>query len=128
MGHSNKRLGEAKVAHVKEVECMTYSIETIKTEDDVKRALMQFSGPLLGILKAELAAGNGVDTCTANYPQEGCVFVVLCQIFLTPIQRGYEGVEFENTNDPHYWKACYIDHTRNLYIACPFNGANFKPL
>lgn len=97
-------------------------------ENDLKFIVPVFYGPMRKILLAELRAGNKVDTCTYDYPEQGAIFIVMQKIFQTPIKRHYADVTFDNTNDPHYWKACYIDSKRKLYIACPFDGPDFSLL
>lgn len=123
-----KKLVVLKLKNNKVETVMSYTDKSVKTKKDINEVLAMFDGPLLKVLKAEMQAGNKICSCSLGYPKEGAVFVILDKIFQTPIQRHHQGIEFENTNDPHYWKACYNDDQRRLYIACPFNGPNFKPL
>lgn len=85
--------------------------------------LNKFSGVLLDILNAELAAGNIIsETWSGDYPYEGTTAVVLAKPFLTPIRRDLPNIGFNHINDPHYWKADYYDKQNKLILICRFTS------
>jgi len=87
------------------------------------------TGKLKEILERELSAGNEIrETYEGDWPQEGSVMVFLSKPFKTPIQRDLPDIEYTLVNDPHYWKAQYLDTTTNVYLCCKFDGPNFEPL
>ena len=92
-------------------------------------AINKFSGKLNEILQLELKAGNRiVETSEGDWPYPGSIMIFLEKPFKTPIQRELEGVLFRNINDPHYWKAEYVDLKNKMVLCCGFDGPDFKPL
>lgn len=91
--------------------------------------IVKFSGKLNEILELELKAGNKiVETSEGDWPCPGSVMIFLEKPFKTPIQRDLSGIEFRNINDPHYWKAEYVDVKNKMWLCCKFDGPDFEPL
>lgn len=81
-----------------------------------------FVGPLKKILEAELIAGNVIRETWNGWPSENVSTISLSKPFLTPVNKNIQGVDFYNTNDPHYWKAEYYDKVNQCGLICGFNG------
>jgi hypothetical protein len=89
----------------------------------------KFSGKLNEILQLELEAGNEIaETYEGDWPYLNSVMIFLNKPFITPIQRDLIDIKFRNVNDPHYWKAEYVDLTNRMWLCCGFDGANFELL
>lgn len=86
-----------------------------------RRTLPALAGPLQTILDAELARGNRILDVSAWPPK--CRTLVL---LTRPFARKYAlvpGLEFHNTDDPHYWKAEYmypVGLEQSDCLACAF--------
>lgn len=79
----------------------------------------QLCPQLKAILDAELDAGNLIFEASRGWPQKESIFVGLAE----PFKKQHavsKGVSFENTNDPHYWKAAYIFDDPRHILVCPF--------
>ena len=70
-------------------------------------ALAVLHPALRTILEAELAAGNEVAETSLGWPDPDSVFVRLCEAFRSRPVPLPEGVEYQELNDPHWWKAEY---------------------
>jgi hypothetical protein len=89
----------------------------------------KLSGKLNEILQLELDAGNEIsETFEGDWPFPNSIMIFLAKPFKTPIQRNLLGIEFRNVNDPHYWKAEYVDKENKMLLCCNFDGPNFEPL
>ena len=89
----------------------------------------KLNGTIEEILLLELSAGNEiVETYEGDWPLPNSIMVFLEKPFKTAIQRNLSSVEFRNINDPHYWKAEYVDKDNKMWLCCNFDGPNFKPL
>lgn len=94
-----------------------------------KNAIHKFTGKINEILQLELKAGNEiVETFEGDWPVPNSIMIFLEKPFITPIQRDLIDITFNNINDPHYWKAEYVDMNNKLWLCCRFNGPNFDPL
>ena len=83
-----------------------------------------FVGPLMKILEAELKAGNVIGETWNGWPSENTSTISLSTPFLTPVNKYIHGVDFYNTNDPHYLKAEYYDKESQCGLICGFNGSD----
>ena len=89
----------------------------------------RFKGKLNDILELEIKAGNTItETYEGDWPFQNSIMIFLRRPFLTPIQRDLEDIQFRIVNDPHYWKAEYVDVKNNMHLCCGFDGPNFEPL
>jgi hypothetical protein len=80
---------------------------------------------LKDILELEIKAGNKVVETGNGWPKEESIFIMLGKPFkVEPSSEKAliipECVEFNNTNDPHYWKAEYYCKAHGHIIACRF--------
>lgn len=76
--------------------------------------------PLRALLQAELAVGNIVVETAEEWPQPGSIFVMLGKPFLARPAALPRGVVLREINDPHYWKAEYVDENSAHVLACRF--------
>lgn len=89
----------------------------------------KFNGKLNEILQLELIAGNKiVETFEGDWPYPNSMMIFLEKPFKTPILRDLKDIKFNNINDPHYWKAEYVDFNNKMWLCCKFDGPNFDPL
>ncbi len=89
----------------------------------------KFTGTLNEILQLELKAGNKIDeTYEGDWPSPNSIMIFLEKPFITPILRNLQDISFNNVNDPHYWKAEYVDLNNKMWLCCKFDGPNFEPL
>lgn len=72
-----------------------------------RSALAVLHPSLRAILEAELAAGNEVAETSTGWPDPDSVFVRLRNAFRSRATPLPEGVEYQELNDPHWWKAEY---------------------
>jgi len=74
---------------------------------------------LKSILENELRLGNEINETSKDWPYKNGISIFL----KLPFSHRYHlfpGIEFIETNDPHYWKEHYFDKTTNDLLACPF--------
>lgn len=99
------------------LKCMQ-DVRTHKAEDALRAlALLHHLPPALQfILDAELKAGNKVMDVMSDYPDPGSICVTMQHRFKRRYKTG--GVQFNLTNDPHYWYADYstTEMPRHLII------------
>ena len=94
-----------------------------------KYVVDKLTGKLYEILQLELKAGNEiVETYEGDWPYPNSIMIFLGKPFKTSIQRELTDIKFNNINDPHYWKAEYVDLNNKMWLCCKFDGPNFKPL
>ncbi len=77
-----------------------------------------FSSTLKKILTQEVDLGNEIVETSKGWPDEKTIIIFLKRPFLE--QYTFENVEFRNVDDPHYWKAEYVDHSTKHVLACKF--------
>jgi hypothetical protein len=77
-----------------------------------------FSATLTEILNQEVVLGNQIVETSKGWPDEKTIIIFLKRPFLEKYK--FENVEFRNVDDPHYWKAEYVDHLTNHILACKF--------
>ena len=92
---------------------MKYSLDNVKSmwiglakDREIIQCMNDLRPELQAILDLELKAGNHVFEASRDWPDQGSVFVTLSQ----PFHRKYEvthPLQFNEPNDPHYWKADY---------------------
>jgi len=73
---------------------------------EINACLNDLRPELQAILDRELKAGNRVRDASRGWPDPGSVFVTLAD----PFHSKYEAegsVQYNEPNDPHYWKADY---------------------
>lgn len=92
----------------------------------------KFTGTLRTILDLELQAGNRIvetyESKDSAFPMPNATMIFLEKPFRTPIQRDLPNIEFTNVNDPHYWKAEYLDKENRQLLCCKFDGKDFREL
>ena len=89
----------------------------------------KFTGKLKEILQLELMSGNKIaETYEGDWPYPNSIMIFLEKPFITPIQRDLKDINFRNVNDPHYWKAEYVDLKNKMWLCCKFDSPNFEPL
>ena len=82
-----------------------------------------FKGELKEILDDEILNGNKiVETSIGGFSKvsDTHIFIWLEKPFLTPIREDSEHIKYNELNDPHYWKADYIDSKNEQTLACKF--------
>ena len=77
-----------------------------------------FSSTLKKILTQEVELGNEIIETSIGWPDEKTIIIFLKRPFLE--HYTFENVEFRNVDDPHYWKAEYVDHSTKHVLACKF--------
>ena len=88
----------------------------------ISNDMATIKGPLKGMLETELKAGNRISGIEeGNYPRPGGRMIFLERSFQTSTQKNLPGVEYRLVNDPHYWKAEYVDEKNNLCLCCGFS-------
>jgi hypothetical protein len=83
------------------------------------------SKQLKSILDNEIRLGNEINETAKDWPYKNGIAIFLKRPF-SQHYHCFPGIEFVETNDPHYWKAHYFDTTTNDLIACPFGNYIFK--
>lgn len=70
------------------------------------------------ILNQEIELGNEIIETSKGWPDDKTIIVFLKK----PFKRKYsfEDVEYRDINDPHYWRAEYVDIITNHVLACRF--------
>ncbi|WP_084548623.1 hypothetical protein [Brachyspira alvinipulli] len=83
--------------------------------------LYKLSDELGKILYRELKAGNMIrEISVGGFADENHLFIFLNASFISKAIKNSENIEYIEVNDPHYWKAEYIDLKNKQTIACPF--------
>ena len=77
-----------------------------------------FSLILTKILNQEVELGNEIAETSKGWPDEKTIIIFLKRPFKD--KYTFENVEYRNVDDPHYWKAEYVDHTTKHVLACRF--------
>ncbi len=77
-----------------------------------------FSLILTKILNQEVELGNEIVETSKGWPCEKTIIIILERPFMT--HNTFENVEYRNVDDPHYWKAEYVDHSTKHVLACRF--------
>lgn len=77
-----------------------------------------FSLILTKILNQEVELGNEIAETSKGWPDEKTIFIFLKRPFKD--KYTFENVEYRNVDDPHYWKAEYVDHMTKHVLACRF--------
>nr|WP_288837567.1 hypothetical protein [uncultured Flavobacterium sp.] len=77
-----------------------------------------FSAFLTKILNREIELGNSIAETSSGWPEEETIIVFLQQPFKGEYE--FESVQYRSIDDPHYWKAEYIDRARYHILACKF--------
>ena len=80
-------------------------------------ALKRLHPALKAILRAELAAGNEVAETGGGWPDLDSVFVRLRYPFRTK-PESTAGLDYNEPNDPHWWKADYCSRSPRHILAC----------
>jgi hypothetical protein len=85
----------------------------------------RFAGDLKAILELELKAGNKIvetyESKDSAFPMPNATMIFLQKPFMTPIQNNSNGIEFNEVNDPHYWKSEYFDKQYKQFLCCKFD-------
>lgn len=82
--------------------------------------LSRFSKELTVILELELSAGNIVVETNEGWPDTKSIFVMLSTPFRARQSSLPSGVTYRDVDDPHYWKAEYVDQVSSHILACRF--------
>lgn len=77
-----------------------------------------FSPTLIKILKQEIRLGNEIVETSKGWPEEETIMIFLKKPFIGNYEL--ENTEYRNIDDPHYWKAAYVDGLTNHILACKF--------
>jgi hypothetical protein len=89
----------------------------------------KFAGKLIEILQLELKKGNKIDeTFEVDWPFPNAIMIFVEKPFITSILRHLQDITFNNVNDPHYWKAEYVDLNNKMGLCCKFDGPSFESL
>lgn len=75
---------------------------------------------LQSILAKEVSLGNEVVESAVDWPQPGSIFIVLAQPFKSRIGELPNDVTYRELNDPHYWRAEYVQRQVKHILACRF--------
>ena len=78
----------------------------------------EFSSTLRKILNRELELGNEIAETSKGWPSQDTIIIFLRKPFIE--NHKLENVKYVSLEDPHYWKAEYVDHTTNHILACSF--------
>ena len=85
----------------------------------------RFTGALKDILELELKAGNKIvetyDAKEGTFPIPNAIMIFLEKPFKTPVQKDLDNIEYNDVNDPHYWKAEYFDKENLQFLCCKFD-------
>lgn len=79
---------------------------------------IEVSSAIQQILKKELKNGNEIAETSKGWWSENSLLIIL----KLPFRRRYywTGLTYEDSNDPHYWKAAYHDPKSKQTLACKF--------
>ena len=77
-----------------------------------------YSSTLTEILSQEVELGNEIVETSKGWPEEKTIIIFLKKPFIAEYRL--ENVEYRNVDDPHYWKAEYVDHSTKHVLACKF--------
>lgn len=72
------------------------------------------------ILSVELHNGNTVAETWSGWPYKESIVIMLEKPFTVDFDVHELGVHYSFVNDPHYWKAEYIDSEHWHVLACRF--------
>lgn len=77
-----------------------------------------YSTTLTKILNQEFELGNEIAETSKGWPDEKTIIIFLKKPFMS--KYTFENVEYRNVDDPHLWKAEYVDHLTKHVLACKF--------
>lgn len=77
-----------------------------------------FSERLKSILDNEIKLGNKIWWTEKDWPKNG--ITILLNYQFSQRYHLFPGIEYEEINNPHYWKAQYFDSSTNHILACNF--------
>ena len=83
-----------------------------------KENIENYSSKLTKILNQEVKLGNEIIEISKGWPDEKTIIIFLKKPFIAEYRL--ENVEYMNVDDPHYWKAEYVDHSTKHVLACKF--------
>ncbi len=89
------------------------------TEDEIMKILR--GSPLYEIMKKEIELGNRCSEPSYDAAWLKAVCVIFDKPFIAPVKK-IDGVIFRDLNDPHYWKAEYIDKINHCMLICMFDN------
>ena len=92
----------------------TVSTNLMKTQEHIDN----FSLTLTKILNHEIELGNEIVETSKGWPSKKTIIIILKKPFIGEYQL--ENTVFRNIDDPHYWKAEYVDNSTNHVLACKF--------
>jgi len=90
------------------------STNFMKTQEHIDN----YSSTLTKILNQEVELGNEIVETSKGWPDEKTILIFLKKPFMA--KYTFENVEYRNVDDPHYWKAEYVDHSTKHVLACGF--------
>lgn len=85
---------------------------------EIQEHIDNYSSRLTEILNQEVKLGNEIVETSKGWPDEKTIIIFLKKPFINEYQL--ENVEYRNIDDPHYWKAEYVDHSTKHVLACKF--------
>jgi hypothetical protein len=78
-----------------------------------------FSERLKSILNNEIKLGNKILWTEKDWPYKNGIAILLNHQFSHRYHL-FPGIEYEEINNPHYWKAQYFDSSTKHILACNF--------
>ena len=90
-----------------------------KIDQDHIKAL---SPEMRAVLQEELEAGNEICETYKGWKWEDSICIFLKYSFKTPVKTDLPGIVYNETDDPHYWKAEYYEEKTHQTIACNFEN------
>lgn len=78
-----------------------------------------FSERLKNILNNEIKLGNEIVWTEKDWARKNEITILLKYQFSQRYHL-FPGIEYEEINNPHYWKAQYFDSSNSHMLACNF--------
>jgi hypothetical protein len=96
-----------------------YEITRTQWQDFLNSPVLAALHPALkAILQAEILAGNEIAETGGGWPDADSVFVRLRQTFRTRPSPLPDGAEYNELNNPHWWKAEFSTRSPRHILAC----------
>ena len=99
------------------IDHVSASVGVVNVRQKIVECMNDLRPELKAILDLELKAGNRVFQGSRDWPDPGSVFITLRQ----PFHQKYKvqkPVQYNEPNDPHYWKADYSCGKPVHVLAC----------
>ncbi|QHT71244.1 GNAT family N-acetyltransferase [Rhodocytophaga rosea] len=112
--HDNPKWNQDALLHVYELTKAQWM------EHKYGKYLNDLHPDLKPILEAEIAPGNEVSSASVGWPKPDSILVSMKKPFILKHEKYSANVEYNELNDPHYWKAEYATLDPVHLIVCPF--------